>query len=56
MLINLLPTVLGDVRDIGVIHLLSKALTKIHYKPGQWNTLLSAMCLTMGTGLPAIIW
>lgn len=44
-LINLPPAVLGDVRNIGVIHPITKALTRAKYKPGQWRTLLSLLSL-----------
>ena len=44
-LINLPPAVLGEVRNIGVIHPITKALTRAKYKPGQWRTLLSLLCL-----------
>ena len=44
-LINLPPAVLGEVKNIGVIHPITKAHTRAKYKPGQWPTLLSLLCL-----------
>ena len=39
-LVDLPPAVLGEVRNIVVIHPVTKRLTRAQYKPGQWRTLL----------------
>lgn len=39
--VDLPPAVLGEVRNIGVIHPVTKRLRRAQYKPGQWRTRLS---------------